>query len=106
MKLIIILEEPLGDKKPIATEEETDTESDQGSNSSVNNVPVISGSGGAIQWQLGSPMPDPRARACAVATDPDTIFVLGKGTFINDVTQIWTILTPPVTHLIVILLAQ
>jgi hypothetical protein len=64
-------------------EKETDAGADAGGDNvssadqSGDAVPVISGSKGSIQWQFGTAMPDPRARACAVAADPDTIYVIG-----------------------------
>jgi hypothetical protein len=66
-------------------EKETDAGADADANGdnvpsadqSGDTVPVISGSKGSIQWQFGTTMPDPRARACAVAADPDTIYVIG-----------------------------
>ena len=30
------------------------------------------------KWQIGTPLPSVRARSCAVATDNNTIYVLGK----------------------------
>ncbi len=39
--------------------------------------PFITGSHGRLEWQLGPPLPEPRARACAVAVDDHTIIVVG-----------------------------
>ena len=30
------------------------------------------------KWQIGTPLPSVRARSCAVATDNNTIYVIGK----------------------------
>jgi hypothetical protein len=82
-----ISDDPLDDKKPVETakpdddsadSDSADSETIPSSVASVDKVPVIQGSKGDIQWQLGTPMPDIRARACAVATDSDTIFVMGN----------------------------
>ena len=74
------------DKKTETEKEETDADADvdvASSDQSGDTVPVILGSKGSIQWKLGTPMPDPRARACAVAVDYDTIFVIGTGGLID-----------------------
>ena len=82
-------DDPLEDDKKTETEkEETDADADvdvndASSDLSGDTVPVILGSKGSIQWKLGTPMPDPRARACAVAVDYDTIFVIGTGGLID-----------------------
>ena len=80
-------DDPLEDDKKTETEkEETDADADvnvASSDQSGDTVPVILGSKGSIQWKLGTPMPDPRARACAVAVDYDTIFVIGTGGLID-----------------------
>jgi len=79
---IFCSEEPLSKDKDKPEDEDVENADEDSSlsgngSSSADTVPVIAGSQGEIQWQLGTPMPDARARACAVTTDSDTIYVLG-----------------------------